>query len=165
MRIDTSKFERILGQGGIEIAELAELTKAKDPKNKGVSRSQLYLIQKEGKTTKKTAWKMANALGVDIEDLLPEPPKPSTKTVCEVCGERDACSERARNVFNIAIARARHSHLSPDEIERVGNLLERIIELLTVESYREREKNIFLIEGILDVYKKTSSQPTIQSKG
>ena len=144
MLINASKIKQIRRSKRIAIPELAKLA--------SVSRAQLYNIEKRGVTREDTAYKLADALGVSIEALLPDPP---IEAVHETPSPIYGGSEQS--LHNLALEQARRAGLGKVEIKALADTLGQVMDLLTMENPGERKRYATLIQGMIDLCHKQLS--------
>jgi transcriptional regulator with XRE-family HTH domain len=137
MLIDSKKIEVFRIRLRLSRPELA--------KKAGLSKAQMYNIEREGRTSEESLGKLADALSVPIDSLLP--------TMAEAVHEDQLLyGEHARDVYALAMAKARRAALSDEELKQLGGVIGQVVDILTIEDPEERARTSPLIVGAINLY-------------
>ena len=113
----------------------------------GVSRSHAYYIEKHGRTTEEMAGKIADALGVSIEALLPDPPH---GTVHEQV-ESGLYTGPSAELLQLSVAKVEKAGLDEEETAQMRRTIAMVIDIFTALDPAERKKHVVAITGIMQL--------------
>ena len=138
MLIDLGKLKQFRISRGLSRAALARKI--------GLSRAQMYNIEKGGRTSEETLSKLATTLNLSVDDLLPY--------------RADSMpNKQSSEIYTLALAKAKRAGLAEDELKRLGEVVGKVVDILTIEDHQERKRHSSIISGMINLYHSVIFQP------